>query len=127
MERLFFICLAGAFGTGARYLIGYWVTDRFGTGFPYATLWVNLAGCFLMGLLMTLVTSTPALSPTARLALTVGFLGGFTTYSSFNYETTELLRNGAPWSALLNVSLTLLGCFTAGLAGSTLAERIVRN
>ena len=85
MQRLFWICLAGAAGTAARYLVGLWATRRFGPGFPYGTLVVNLVGCFLIAFVMN-VAAAKAWSETTRLAVTVGFLGGFTTYSSFNYE-----------------------------------------
>jgi fluoride exporter len=75
MERLVWICLAGALGTGARYLISLWAAQRFGASFPYGTLIVNLAGCFLISALIH-ASATLLWTPTLRLALTVGFLGG---------------------------------------------------
>ena len=82
-----------------------------------------MTGCFLIALLMHLamVNAWPA---TARAALTIGFLGGFTTYSSFNYETTRLLEEGALSTAMLNVLLTLGAGFTAGLIGLALARQL---
>jgi CrcB protein len=124
MERLLWISLAGALGTGTRYLIGVWAGGRFGGAFPYATLAVNVLGCFLMGLVMHLASVAANLSPTLRLVLTTGFLGGLTTYSSFNYETTNLLASGARGAALSNVGLTLAGCFLAGLAGIALGRAL---
>lgn len=116
MQRFFLICAAGAAGTGARYLLALWAAGRFGATFPYGTLIVNLAGCFAISVLMH-VAVTLVWSPTLRAALAVGFLGGFTTYSSFNYETTRLFQEGAVAAAAANVGLTVAGGFAAGWAG----------
>ena len=124
MERLFWICLAGAAGTGTRYLIALWAAERFGTGFPFGTLIVNLGGCFLIAALMQ-VAATFMWAPTVRTALTVGFLGGLTTYSSFNYETTRLAQEGALDSAAVNLALTVLGGFAAGWLGLVCARQLV--
>ena len=116
MERLFWICLAGAAGTGTRYLIVLWAAQRFGSSFPYGTLIVNVTGCFLIALIMQAAIAT-SWSPTLRSALTIGYIGGLTTYSSFNYETTRLLQDGAPDVAAVNAIVTLVGCFAAGWLG----------
>jgi CrcB protein len=116
MERFLWICLGGAAGTGTRYLVALWAAQRFGTAFPYGTLIVNLAGCFLIALVMQ-AAATIAWSPTLRSALTVGFLGGLTTYSNFNYESTRLAQEGAPELAALNAAVTVLGSFVAGWLG----------
>jgi CrcB protein len=123
MQRFLLICLGGAVGTGARYLVALWTAQRFGSAFPYGTLVVNVTGCFLIALIMHLAM-TNAWPATLRAALTVGFLGGFTTYSSFNYETTRLLEEGSLATALLNVLLTLAAGFTAGLIGLLLARQL---
>jgi len=125
MERLIWICFAGALGTGARYLIGLWAGRAFGAAFPAGTLIVNVVGCFLIALIMHVSLSTTLVSPTLRLSLTTGFMGGLTTYSSFNYETTRFLQSGAWGTALLNVALTTGMCFAAGLLGFALARRLV--
>jgi CrcB protein len=125
MARFLWICLAGAAGTGARYLIGLWAGERLGTAFPFGTLIVNLTGCFLISFLMYLALNLASFPPTLRLVLTTGFLGGLTTYSSFNYETTRLLHDGAHRTALLNLGVTLGGCFVAGLLGLALARRLL--
>lgn len=124
MDRLLWVCLAGAAGTGARYLVGVWAAERLGASFPYGTLLVNLAGCFLMAFLMEVALSL-TWSPTLRVAITVGFLGGLTTYSSFNHETTRMLQNGAYGLAGLNAGLTLAGAFTAGWLGFLAARQLV--
>jgi CrcB protein len=122
MDRLLLICLAGAVGTGARYGIAVGLPRFVGTSFPYATLTVNALGSFLLGAIMHVGLTTNLLSPTLRLALTTGLMGGFTTYSTFNYETMEYLREGAFALAALNVAATLLVCLLAGAAGLALAR-----
>ena len=124
MERFLWICLAGAAGTGTRYLVALWAAQRFGTTFPYGTLFVNVAGCFLIALVMQ-TASTVACSPTLRSALTIGYLGGLTTYSSFNYESTRLAQDGAPDLAAMNVVVTWAGCFAAGWLGMLTARHVL--
>ncbi len=116
MERLAWICVAGAAGTGARYLIGVWAAQRFGPTQPFGTLIVNIAGCFMMGAVMHAALTLSWPGP-ARSALTIGFLGGLTTYSSFNYETTQLLDAGAYGAAISYALATVMGSFVAGLLG----------
>ena len=101
-----------------------WLLRALGPAFPYGTLAVNVIGSFLLGVIMQAGLDTTLLSPTARVVLGTGVMGGFTTYSTFNYETTAYLRAGAWGPALLNVGGTVLGCFVAGFAG-ILAARAV--
>ena len=124
MERLFWICLAGAFGTGARYLIGLWAGLRLGVSFPYGTFIVNLTGCFLIAAIIQAALNMASFPPTLRLALTTGFMGGLTTYSSFAYETTRLAQDGAIGAAFLNFALTTVACFGAILVGLLVAQRL---
>jgi CrcB protein len=124
MERFLWICLAGAMGTGARVLVGQWIGARTDGGFPWATFTVNTIGCFAMGFVMHAAAATTSMSPTLRLALTTGFLGGFTTYSAFNHDTTGLVQDGARGMALTNLGATVAGCVIAGWIGLALARRI---
>lgn len=124
MAQVLLIGLAGGLGTLLRYFVGTWAPRVFGTGFPYATLIVNLGGCFLIALVFELSLTTTLIPQTARPILTTGFMGGLTTYSSFNYETTGLLRDRAWATGLANVGVTLAGCFVAGMLGLALARRI---
>ena len=124
MERFLWICVAGGLGTGSRYLIGLWTERHWGSGFPYGTLLVNVVGCFLIALVMKVATQSPLFPPNLRLALATGFIGGFTTYSSFNYEATALLQAGARGTALVYCGLTLLLCFVAGVMGLDLGARL---
>jgi CrcB protein len=107
--------------------VNVWTVEKFGTGFPYGTLVVNVAGCFLIALVMRLALHTPAFSPELRLALTTGFLGGLTTYSSFNYEMTAFFREGTRTMALVYAGTTAASCVAAGLVGLALAERLARS
>jgi len=123
--RFLLVCLGGAIGSGARYLLVVWSGSAFGAAFPVGTLLVNVIGSFLLGFVMHVGTSTELLSPNARLALTTGVLGGFTTYSSLNYETTNFLRGGAWVYGSLNLIVTVSACLVAGLLGLGFARLLV--
>jgi CrcB protein len=123
VQRLLYVCLGGAVGSGARYLLTLFASTRFGVAFPFGTLAVNLIGCFLMGLIMPIAVKE-TFSQDLRFTLTAGFLGGLTTYSSFNYETTMLMRDGAPQSAAINFAATVIGCFLAGFCGLLIGQRV---
>jgi len=122
--QVLLIGLGGAIGTLVRYGVGLWAAKALGTGFPYATLIVNIAGCFFITLVAHTALVTTLISPTMRLTLMTGFMGGLTTYSSFDFETTNLLRQGSWWLAGVNVAVTLVLCFAAGLAGLGLAKKM---
>ena len=124
MERFLWICFAGALGTGVRYLVGLWAAQRFGIGFPYGTLIVNVVGCFLIAVVLQLALSVTSFPVNLRLALTTGFMGGLTTYSSFNYETTALMQSGNARTAALYFAVTVVGCIAAGLLGTVLVRRL---
>jgi CrcB protein len=117
MAKFLWICLAGAVGTAARYLLASWLTRASGSTFPWGTIAVNLMGSFCIGLIMEVGVDPRLLAPDLRQVLTIGLMGGFTTYSSFNYETLRLTREGSAALALLNVGVTLLGCLATGLLG----------
>jgi CrcB protein len=117
MERFLWICLGSAVGGGARYLVSGWVLKAFGPAFPYGTLAVNLLGSFLLAGLMYAGVEKAVVSPTVRLALTVGVMGGFTTYSTFSYETMKQLQDGAWAMAITNVLVTVVGCLLACVLG----------
>jgi CrcB protein len=105
---LLYVMLMGALGSGARFLVG--------RTFPHGTVIVNLLGCFALGAVVQLGTSGNW-SPEVRAAVAVGFLGGFTTYSSFNQETIAMLASGAVGPAVANIAITLAGGLAAGSLG----------
>jgi fluoride exporter len=117
MTRFLWICLGGAVGTGARYLLSGWLARTAGPDFPWGTLAVNVIGSFLLGLIMQVALGTELLSPTLRLTLTTGVMGGFTTYSAFNYETLQYLQRNDWLLASLNLSATVVLCLAAGSLG----------
>src|SRR5262245_56235806 len=121
MTRLLLVCLGGAAGSGARYLLAMWATAKAGSGFPFGTLAVNVIGSFAMGCLAE-YAAAHQMSETTRLALATGVLGGFTTYSAFNEETLRLLQLDAWGPAAANVGVTVIGCLAAGFAGVAAAR-----
>ncbi len=124
MSKLLLVCAGGAIGSGARYLVGSWAGQAWGTGFPWGTLAVNLVGSFLIGVIMVLGLETGAISTEMRVFLAVGIMGGFTTYSSFNHETLALAQRGQWGLAASYVALTVLGGWVAGVAGLVLARTV---
>ena len=117
MEKLALVCLGGALGSGARYLVGTWSVAKLGTGFPWGTLAVNLLGSFAIALVLHAASARTDFSPNMRLFLTTGILGGFTTYSAFNQETLEYFQGGQTARAFAYAAITLLACLAAGYAG----------
>jgi fluoride exporter len=120
--RFLLVCLGGAIGSGARYLTALWAASALGPAFPFGTLMVNVLGSFLIAFIMHIGSATEIMSPELRVMLTTGVMGGFTTYSTFNYETTGYFRDGAWMIGMLNVGVTVIGCLAAGLAGLALAR-----
>jgi CrcB protein len=102
--------IAGALGALARYGVEGWVSQRTGGGFPIGTFVVNISGAFLLGFLFTLLTERLALAPWLRSAITIGFLGAYTTFSTLSFETFRLAEEGEVLLALAN----MLGSVTAG-------------
>lgn len=124
MLRIGIVFGVGGLGCVARYLVGVGANAKLGTDFPYGTLIVNILGSFLIALVAELSTRVVDFPPNLRLALTTGFMGGFTTYSSFNLETTSLFLDGHELRAVVNVLGTLVACVAAGLLGLVLARRL---
>lgn len=111
------VAVGGAIGAAARYLAGLWIAGRFGADFPWGTFFVNVTGSFLIGMILVLV-ERGMLPPGARLFLAVGVLGGYTTFSSFSYETLQLLAGGGnPGPVLFNAFGQLLAGLLAVYLG----------
>lgn len=122
MGKLFLLGLAGFIGTLGRYWMSGFVARRYGETFPLGTLVVNLVGCFLVGLLFYLLQERFLVNQTVRTVVLIGFLGGFTTFSSFGLQTFTLLQDGEFGLALLNLSIAnIFGLFLVW-AGYTLAR-----
>ena len=117
------VILGGATGSLARYVLGTAIMTRLGPRFPMGTFVINITGSFLIGLLMTLFAERLAPHPNWRLLLVVGFLGGYTTFSSFEWETLSLVKDGARWLGILNLIGSVLLGYTAVWLGSILAAK----
>jgi CrcB protein len=113
---------AGGLGAMLRYALSGWVQDRAGDAFPWGTLAVNVVGCFAIGVLATALEERSVLAPELRIALLVGLLGGFTTFSTFGLETWRLLIGGELGPALANALLSVLLCLLAVALGGILAR-----
>lgn len=122
MKHLLIVMAGSALGGGARYLTSEWSARTLGSPFPWATIAINVVGSFLLVFIMQLSLTSSALSPETRLFLTTGALGGFTTYSSFNYEAIKLIQEGTPLLAVLNIGATVLLCLAAGVVAIFLAR-----
>ena len=124
MQRILLIGIAGLAGTLARYSLSGIIARRFGETFPMGTLVVNLIGCFLAGFLFYLLQERFLVNDVVRTAVMIGFLGGFTTFSSFGLQTFTLLKDGQIGLATTNVLVSnILGLFTVWL-GYSLARLI---
>ena len=122
---IFQIALGSAIGGVARYLLSSWIALRVGGGFPWGTLVVNLTGSFLLGLLVPILLAAPAISPETRAFLTVGFCGGYTTFSAFSAETVRLMESGDYRRASLYVGASVLLALAATMVGSAAGRSVV--
>lgn len=118
------IFLGGGTGAALRYWMQGVVHGRTGVDFPYGTMAVNILGCLVIGLLMVSMEERFLAVPSLRLFLTIGILGGFTTFSSFSYETLALVRDGEFLRAFANVGFTLMACLSATWAGMRIGRWI---
>lgn len=124
MLQILAIAGGGAVGAVARFLVSTGVYRLFGRDFPWGTLVVNVFGSFGMGLLFVLLLERSLIGPEARAAILVGFLGSFTTFSTFSLETLTLVEQGEMLRALLNVAASVLLCVAACWAGIIAARAL---
>lgn len=122
--QLLYIGIFGGLGCMARFLASDWTYQLFGRSLPYGTLLVNLVGSFLLGFLMTFGLRSTIVGPELRVGLSVGFMGGFTTFSTFSYETIKLLEEGSFWQAGANILLNIVLCLSFALLGVWLARQL---
>lgn len=128
LQQYLLVFLGSGLGGASRFGVSQLVAWKLGkAAFPYATLIVNVIGCFLIALIIFLATETAAISPNARLFLTTGIMGGLTTYSTFDYETMSLFQSGETAVAFANLGVTVVACFVAGMLGLMLARTLVVN
>lgn len=119
------IAIGGAVGAIARFLLGAYVGQSMGTRFPYGTFVVNMSGCFVIGVSMTILTGRVHLSPNWRYLIPIGFIGAYTTFSTFEYETLRAIQDGQWLNGGLNVLLSVVVGFVmvwlGAVAGRTVA------
>ncbi len=113
MQNIVIVGIGGFFGAVARFVIGQWVGQKWGRSFPLGTFFVNVSGSFFIGFLMALFTERLMLNPQWRTFFVIGFLGAYTTFSTFEYETGALIRDSEWLIAALNVILSVIMGFGA--------------
>ncbi|MDX9714531.1 MAG: fluoride efflux transporter CrcB [Dissulfurispiraceae bacterium] len=125
MLRTYLYVGAGGFlGAIARYALSSWIGQWWGRSFPLGTFVVNISGCFFIGAVMTLLTERMLINPQLRSFMCIGFLGAYTTFSAFEYETSKLLKDGEQLIAVLNIFLSIVVGFIALKVGEALAKAI---
>jgi fluoride exporter len=122
--QYFLIGLGGFIGANTRYLLQQWAANQWGADFPYGTMLINVSGSFVIGFFLTLATGRLNISPEARLFVATGFLGGYTTFSSFSYETFRLVEQSGWWAAGINFTGNTILSMTGVLLGVFLARWI---
>lgn len=113
MTKYLWVGLGGFAGSIARYAVGVWVYDRMGTRFPYGTFVINISGCFIIGLVVTILDARVGLPAAWRYAVPIGFVGAYTTFSTFEFETFRAAQGGEVSIALLNIALSVVVGYVA--------------
>lgn len=124
MQKYIFIAIGGALGSMARYWVGATVAGRLGTKFPYGTFVINITACLIIGFSLTLLSKRAELNPAWRFLIPVGFIGAYSTFSTYEWETLSTIRSGAFLMALLYAISSLVLGLIAVWGGSVLAEVI---
>lgn len=116
LDKVFWVSVGAVVGANARYFLGAWAAERFGTTFPYGTLIINLTGSLILGFFLALATERALIDPRYRLLIAVGFCGSYTTFSTYTYESITLMLSGSWTLGLLNLlGSTALGLGAVGL------------
>jgi CrcB protein len=122
LDRYLVVLMGAGLGGLARYVAGSWIMLKYGGRFPLGTLVINVTGSFLIGVLMTLLTERLNPHPNWRLFLVVGVLGGYTTFSSFEYEIYQSVREGARWMGMLYLTGSVVLGYLGVWMGAVLAK-----
>ena|SRR6266536_1562408 len=118
------IAVGGVLGANVRYVVGLYIADRLGTAFPYGTLVINVTGSLVIGFFLTLIAERVTVNPLWRLFFATGFLGAYTTFSTYTYEAATLIRGGEYLPAFLYVMGSVIVGLLGVLAGIAVADRL---
>jgi CrcB protein len=124
LQRYLFIAIGGALGSVARFWVGTTVVSRMGTRFPFGTLVINISACLIIGLSVEVLNRHVSLNPSWRFLVPIGFVGAYSTFSTFEWETFSNLSQGAFWIAILYVAVSLVAGLIAVALGVALAKAI---
>ena len=116
------IGIGGFLGANARYLLGGWIAERYGTAFPYGTLVINVSGSFILGFFLVFVSERVFAHPHLRVFFAIGFLGAYTTFSTFSFESLALIQERSYLLAIANMVGSVLLGLTAALVGMIVAR-----
>lgn len=124
MQKYFFIAFGGALGSVARYVVGTSVSNRLGIRFPFGTLAINLSACLIVGLSMEILNRHTDLNPALRYLIPIGFIGAYSTFSTFEWEIFSNLNSGAFWIAILYVATSLVFGLIAVALGAAVGRAV---
>ena len=124
MQKYLFIAIGGALGSLARFLVGTSVSNRLGTRFPFGTLTINISACLIIGLLLEILNRHSNVNPAFRYLIPIGFIGAYSTFSTFEWEIFSNLNSGAFWIAILYVTTSLVFGLIAVALGAALGKAL---
>jgi len=124
LQKYLFIALGGALGSLARYIVGTSVSNRMGLRFPYGTLLINISACLIIGLSLEILNRHANINPALRYLIPIGFVGAYSTFSTFEWEIFTSLNSGAFWVAILYVASSLVFGLIAVALGAAMGRAL---
>ena len=124
MDKYLIIGLGGFLGANLRYAVATWAAEKWGASFPWGTLLINVTGSLVLGVFLAAITSRLSIDPRWRLFFAIGFLGAYTTFSTYTYETMQLVLAGSWWPGLLNLAASNLLGLGACLLGVAIGRAL---
>jgi CrcB protein len=124
LQKYLFIAIGGALGSLARFLVGTSVSNRLGTRFPFGTLTINISACLIIGLSLEILNRHSNVNPAFRYLIPIGFIGAYSTFSTFEWEIFSNLNSGAFWIAILYVTTSLVFGLIAVALGAALGKAL---
>jgi CrcB protein len=126
LQKYFFIAIGGSLGAIARYWVGTTVSGQMGTHFPFGTLLINISACLLIGISLEFLNRRTNINPSFRFFFPIGFIGAYSTFSTFEWDTLAILHSGAYWLAIVYVVASVISGFIAVGVGVSLARVLSR-